>query len=237
MMAETQPDSVLPGRQSELRPKRRVYRRRLRNLVLQPKFQLKYSAMVAGVTFLVGGVLGAYAYNYSRGQTDLLALHQLESAQERGQSITPQLVAAVQTYAERTDQHVLWAVVLGVLGLSAIVGATAVVITHRFVGPAYRLKRLSEQVRQGQWSVPAPLRRGDEFKDVFESFQEMILAMREARERELELLAQVQALAATTHGEGGGQELEQALESLHARMGTVLEMPPQGRVPSRAVRS
>ena len=45
--------------------------RKLRNFLLEPKFQLKYTGMVVGVTLVVAAVLGFQAYEYSTGQTQL----------------------------------------------------------------------------------------------------------------------------------------------------------------------
>jgi nitrogen fixation/metabolism regulation signal transduction histidine kinase len=46
-------------------------------------------------------------------------------------------------------------------------------ITHKIVGPVYRMKRLLRQVGTARFSVKQRLRKGDELEDLFETFVQM----------------------------------------------------------------
>jgi nitrogen fixation/metabolism regulation signal transduction histidine kinase len=59
------------------------------------------------------------------------------------------------------------------------------VVTHRLVGPAYRLRQLLRQVSAGSLAPAGSLRKHDELQDVFVAFQEMVKSLRGAREQEL----------------------------------------------------
>jgi methyl-accepting chemotaxis protein len=159
--------------------------RKLRNYLLQPKFQLKYTSMVVGVTVVVASVLGHYAYQYSTGQTQLLNIERMET---KGSSTDKRLIADLEGYARDADRKVLLAILGGIAVLALALGATGIVVTHRLVGPAYRLKQLLRQVSDGRMQPAGSLRKHDELQDVFEAFQQMVASLRSAREQQIQEL-------------------------------------------------
>jgi methyl-accepting chemotaxis protein len=177
MTAEAQRLSSHPGRTHPPR--------KLRNYLLEPKFQLKYTSMVVGVTVVVASVLGHYAYQYSTGQTQLLNIERMET---RGSTSDKRLIADLETYAREADRKVLLAVLGGIGVLALALGATGIVVTHRLVGPAYRLKQLLRQISDGRMQPVGSLRKHDELQDVFEAFQQMVASLRSAREQQIEEL-------------------------------------------------
>ncbi len=59
-------------------------KRHLRNYLLQPRFQLKYTGMVVAChRSSIASVLGYFAYDYSRGQTESLYHHDEIRARSR----------------------------------------------------------------------------------------------------------------------------------------------------------
>lgn len=170
------------------RPPNAKYKRSFRNLLLQPRFQLKYTAMVVGVTVVVAAVLGAFAYRYSRGQTEMLTIQKMESAFSAGETVSPTFTADLERYAEEADRNVLLAIIGSILLLAVALGLTGIVVTHKLVGPAFRLKNLLRQVRDGHLHAKGRLREGDELHDIFDAFQEMTASLREAQRQEIALL-------------------------------------------------
>jgi len=162
--------------------------RRFRNLLLQPRFQLKYTAMVVGVTLVVACVLGTFAYSYSKGQTELLAINRMETAIGSGEEITDEFTRDMERYAAEADTMVLLGIIGGILFMVLALGVTGIMVTHKLVGPAYRLKDLLRQVRDGHWNAKGRLREGDELHDIFEVFQEMTASLRAAQAEEIALL-------------------------------------------------
>jgi len=70
-----------------------------------------------------------------------------------------------------------------------LVALGAIVITHRIVGPLFRIKRMAREVASGKLRPPAyGLRPGDELQDVFEVFSSMIKTLREQSESDLKTL-------------------------------------------------
>ncbi|MDH5674134.1 MAG: hypothetical protein OEZ06_18405 [Myxococcales bacterium] len=162
--------------------------RRLRNFLLEPRFQLKYTSMVVAVTVAVAAVLGFYAYRYSTGQTQLLNIESIEAMQQKGVEPDQEFIEDLQRYAREADRKVMMGIIGGILVLALALGMTGIVVTHRLVGPAYRLRQLITAVGEGKLNVEGGLRKGDELRDVFASFQVMVEHMREAREGDLELV-------------------------------------------------
>lgn len=160
-------------------------KRRLRNFLLDARFQLKYTGMVVAVTVIVTGAVGFWlgkkAYDYSRESSEVL------TAQAAG--VSPELFEYLQEESRAKDAEVLRNIVIGVGSLVAILaialGVTGIVVTHRVVGPAYKLKLLLSDVAAGTLNVRGGLRKGDELQDVGEAFKRMVTALRERREDEL----------------------------------------------------
>jgi len=155
-------------------------KRQLRNYLLDSRFQLKYTGMVVGVTLCVATVLGYFAYDYSRGQTEAL---QVQMAMQP--DLDPQVASHLDEIARAEDRKVLLGIVLGIAVLGIALAGTGIVVTHKVVGPAYKLKMMLRKVAKGHIRVDGSLRKGDELQDVFIAFNEMITALRASQEEEV----------------------------------------------------
>ena len=159
--------------------------RKLRNYLLEPKFQLKYTAMVVGVTVVVAAVLGYHAYQYSKGQTEMFTIKQVENEVGKGGAPDEQFIQDLQAYAKKADTEVLMAIFGGIGVLAFALAGTGIIVTHRLVGPAYKLKMLLRRVADGHIKIEGGLRKHDELHDVFESFQRMVNNLRADRQRDI----------------------------------------------------
>ena len=69
-----------------------------------------------------------------------------------------------------------------------------IVTTHRIVGPLFRIKRLANEVADGKLRPPTyGLRPGDELKDVFDVFANMVTVLRSRQEGDLKRIDQALA--------------------------------------------
>src|SRR5687767_2440986 len=84
-------------------------KRRLRNYLLDPQFQLKYTGMVVLVTVLVAGVLGYFAYQYSHGQTEMFTLQQAAA-----EGVDAEVMQFIRGEAEAEDRKVLLSIIAGI---------------------------------------------------------------------------------------------------------------------------
>jgi nitrogen fixation/metabolism regulation signal transduction histidine kinase len=90
---------------------------------------------------------------------------------------------------------VLIDILLGILCLALALGLTGIVVTHKLVGPAYKIKMLLAEVRDGHLRVEGRLRKGDELRDVFIAFEQMVQSLRAAQTKEIEQLESALARA------------------------------------------
>lgn len=196
-------------------------KRRLRNYLLNPGFQLKYTGAVVLVTALVtGGVgtwLGYEAYKYSTGMSDML-LMQEGGAMEVDDTLQALLEEQAAEEDARVRNNIITGIVTLVVVLTVALGLTGIVITHKIVGPAYKLKLLLGDVAKGRLNVRGGLRKGDELQDVGEAFQKMVQALRDRQEEEIAELEEILERAS-----GEDEELVAKLTALRDRMRAALE--------------
>ncbi|NLY94932.1 MAG: hypothetical protein GXY23_13005 [Myxococcales bacterium] len=178
--------------------------RRFRNYLLDPRFQMKYVGMVVAVTLVVASVFGAFVYDFSRGLTESAFANQI--LHEEYDAAT---IKRLQEAAEAEDRRVLVAIILGIAALSVALGLTGIVVSHKVVGPAYKLRLLMDEVAGGKLHVAGRLRKGDELQSVFESFEAMIDALRAERARDVE---ELEAAVAAAREQGTEAALERVLQ-------------------------
>jgi methyl-accepting chemotaxis protein len=173
--------------------------------------------MVVGVTLVVASVLGTLAYSHSTGQTQMLSIQRLEA---KGSGADERFITDLERYAHDADRKVALGIAGGVLLLAVALGLTGIIVTHRLVGPVYRVKQLLHEVRDGHLRSDGRLRKHDELQDLFEAFQEMVASLRAAQEREI---AQLESAIEKAREAGLRKDAIDALLETRDRMRAVLE--------------
>lgn len=185
-------------------------KRKLRNYLLDRRFQLKYTSMVVGVTLVVASLLGALAYHESKGQTEALQIQLMVQ-----QDLDPQVSASLESFGRERDAHMLLAILAGIFVMTLALGMTGIVVTHKMVGPAYRIRQLLATVAAGRLRVDGHLRRGDELQDVFAAFNTMVENL---RARQTEEIAGLDAAIARAERAGVAEDVVKPFRELRARM-------------------
>ena len=204
----------MPATETMPKPAGGPPKRRLRNYLLDTRFQLKYTGMVVGVTLLVATVLGYLAYEQSRGQTEMMQMNMYDAGETE---------EFIQAEAERYDRNLLLAIGGGILALVLSLGVTGILVTHRVVGPAYKLKRLFQDVSEGHLRVYGKLRQGDELWDVFVEFEKMIEKLRQGQRDEI---AQLMSIIDRAKDATQTESVVLELEGLRDRMQAEIDDPP-----------
>ncbi len=200
-------------------------KRRLRNFLLDARFQLKYTGAVVAVTVIVTGAvgywLGSEAYSYSTGMTQMLLMQR-----GGGLEVTDDMQRLFEEEARENDAQVLRQITTGivtlVLILAVALGLTGIVVTHRVVGPAYKLKLLLRDVAGGSLNTRGGLRKGDELQDVGLAFKEMVVALRARREDELAQLERALAKAEAQAEDPDEDDVVAELRALRDRLRATL---------------
>ncbi len=197
-------------------------KRLVKNYLLDPRFQLKYTSyiVVTAVVLMLG--LGAVitATSNTAATQATTAADQAERATRESQTSSrimrmnelmnaadnPDLVRTIEAQLaegdrqaarnlsdvrtqrgqiEHTRKVTFWTLIATGLLLVFLLGATGIVITHKVVGPIYKLKRLLRMVGTGKLDIREKLRKGDELEDLFEVFLAMVESLKNAQRAEM----------------------------------------------------
>ncbi len=190
--------------------------RRLKNFLLDARFQLKFASYFVALTLVVSALLGVFLYRTTSSLFDQMSesvgarAKAAETSRELGrcalnnelatkmndptfaqtlEARSRDIDAAFEAESQNTlklhaqlvsQQKVTGFALMGGLVLFIVLTAfIAIVITHRIVGPLFRIKRMAREVGSGVMQPPTyGLRPGDELQDVFEIFAAMITNLR-----------------------------------------------------------
>jgi methyl-accepting chemotaxis protein len=201
------------------------YKRSFRNLLIDSRFQLKYTGLLVIVALVVSVLLGGFLYATSREVVAEGAKVVEESKKvsdvvlmniKENYSQSPELASAFTEDAAKSDQKIaehqkalvgqqqkMLAALVGALAfLVIVIGMCGIWFTHKIAGPVYKMKMLLRQVGDGRLVFQGKLRRGDELQDFFEAFSSMVDKLRDRQAKEV---AQLDA-ALKMAGEAGASQ-------------------------------
>ena len=202
-MSDSKPAPARPGGAKD---------RKIKNFLLDARFQLKFAAYFVALTLIITALLGAFLVRttdslFSQISASVEARKRAaDTSHELGNcTLNNELTknmddpdfaakladkskaidaafeaerAAAQKQSEEVQQQQQWTLyaLMGVLvAFIALIALTAIVITHRIVGPLFRIKRMAREVTAGAVRPPTyGLRPSDELQDVFAVFSEMV---------------------------------------------------------------
>ncbi|NPC71591.1 HAMP domain-containing protein [Corallococcus sp. AB004] len=125
--------------------------------------------------------------------------------------------AAIVTQRAELERHqqLTWWVLGGCLvSFIAVVALATIVVTHRMVGPLFRIKRMMREVAEGHLNPPQHgLREGDELQDVFEVARDMTQRLRAQQTEDARALSEALAQAKTSGATGAWVDELTALET------------------------
>jgi hypothetical protein len=189
------------------------HKRSIKNLLLDSRFQLKYTALLVLVAIVVSGFLGAFLYRTSR---EVIAESQRVVEESRkvsdvvkmsikddpiyGQN--PELAAAFTQASSDSDKQIeersralvkqqqtmIYALIGSFAALVLVLGCFGIWFTHKVAGPIHKMKMLLRQVGEGKLVFKGKLRKGDELQDFFEVFGTMVEKLRDRQAKEVEQL-------------------------------------------------
>jgi nitrogen fixation/metabolism regulation signal transduction histidine kinase len=133
--------------------KRGHHQRSMKNILLRPEFQLKYSFYFVGMTLVT---MGAVFLLF------LLSLEDMVSTLAVVYRIEPEVVGAIQqSLRTATFTTIAVAVLFGIISVSL-----GIILTHRLVGPMVPIRRLIRQLTEGEYGVQGRLRTKDDYQEV-----------------------------------------------------------------------
>lgn len=127
--------------------------RSMKNILLRPEFQLKYSFYFVGLTLItMAGVFLLF----------LLSLDDMISTLAVVYRIEPEVIGAIQqSLRTATFTTVSVAAIFAIISISL-----GIILTHRLVGPMIPIRRLIQQLTLGEYGVQGQLRTKDDYQEV-----------------------------------------------------------------------
>ena len=191
-------------------------KRKIRNFLIDRRFQLGWVARVAIVTALILGAMGYFLYGTLAESINMMVMKSFELP-----GLAPDAQKAFIENGERDKWSAIVLMAGCLLGIVVLLSAMTIVATHKIAGPAYKMRKLLATIDGDHLQLWAKLRRGDELHDMFEQLEEMLRRLRDARHGEVEEIEAV--LAALRGGGATGASLER-LERLVERYRRSVEM-------------
>ncbi|HBQ21630.1 MAG: hypothetical protein A2Z91_02650 [Deltaproteobacteria bacterium GWA2_38_16] len=139
-------------------------------------FQLRYALLLASVAIFIAVLIGGLVF-YSLHESHALLL-------KAGLTEHPEVKALI-THWKNFLNYNLMMILAGLIIFLTLLG---ILITHKMVGPILVLKRKLDQIAQGLYDMPMNLRRGDEFQDVKEKFNDMLSHLQHRTQEEINTL-------------------------------------------------
>lgn len=251
--------------------------RRMRNLLLDRRFQLKYTGYLVGIALFVSVSLGLMLWRTGQSliEQSRASVALGEQVVERGKKVlsesekvnavvrmsivetysdNPSLLEVFQGEAKSRDdalserqgqlernsadlrnrsasierQYLLFAsvIVLALVFLVVVIGLAGVVVTHRIAGPVHKMKRLLGELAKGHFRVVARLRKGDELKEFFDTFNRAARELSRRQESEIGEIDNVISLLRESGEDGAAAGAAQRLQLLRDSMRTSLATIP-----------
>jgi len=213
------------------------HHRSARNYLLDSRFQLKYAGFLVAVAIAISGVMGVVLYQTtgavfsestalveeSRKVSEVSRMNvkdlasdspELTSEFNREADAHDKRLAEEQARLIRRQRLMIESLVGGLALMVTLIGLLGIYFTHKVAGPVHKMKRLLKQVGEGNLHVEAHLRKGDELKDFFGAFTDMVSNLRSFEARQLEQIeAALSALEASAP-----QEAANALRTVRDAM-------------------
>jgi hypothetical protein len=184
---------------------RPVYKRKVRNYLLDVGLQLRYTATIVVVAIFLTAGLGFKMYQATRDVSKVILWTSL---------VDPSSASELQSQFENSDKVVLWGIVGFGVVLVLSIGAVGILITHKVAGPLYKIASIFGRVRDNRLGpAPANLRKGDELQEFYGAFKEMHVSLRARAEDDVRVLGNVVS-ALETASDARSPALARALEDL-----------------------
>jgi hypothetical protein len=191
-------------------------KRKIRNFLIDRRFQLGWVARVAFVTALILGAMGYFLFRTLAESTDMMVAQTLAV-----EGLAPSAQQAFIEQGLRDKRSAVIELVSGLAGILVLLSVMTIVATHKIAGPAYKMKKLLSGIDGDRLQLWAKLRKGDELHDMFEQLEEMLRRLREARHKEIE---EIETAVAALRSGGPVSEPLARLEAISARFRKSVEM-------------
>lgn len=172
--------------------------RKMRHLLLNRRFQLKYTGMIVGIASLVSVVLGIYLMEMIRENSRMLKLE-------------AEFDDVLQQQLSASDTRVAMVLIGAFLAFNVVLALLAVFVTHRMAGPIFVMGRYVRELGEGKLPKVRKLRKGDEFVELIDTMSETVKNLEARTRREVASMEHVLTVLDSEHSQAR-DELQAILE-------------------------
>lgn len=190
-------------RTQEVQPKRRI-----RNLLIDRRFQLRWVVRVIFIITLIVFAMGYFLYQTIADATDQMLAQKLGDLE-----LTEASMQAFVSRAESDKTQTVYKLVAWLAALAILVSIAGIVLTHKVAGPVYKMRRIFRSINSENLIFTEKLRKGDELREAFDDFEDMLRRLREQRRVDFDTLMKArEAIAKETLPAPVGAELDELIE-------------------------
>lgn len=174
-------------------------KRKLRNYLLNARFQLPFTLAVVILAAGLTAGLGAFWYGEARKASRVIEAGALSAPQSKeeccelcevpGATVSDSQVKEIKRDLEAQDRSRLWVLVAFGLAFSLLLAAYGIVMTHKVAGPIYKIALHMKDIKDGRLYPLWGLRKGDRLQDFWLTFRDMHETLRDRTARDVEVLA------------------------------------------------
>ncbi|MGD0835028.1 MAG: hypothetical protein ABSB49_00105 [Polyangia bacterium] len=151
-------------------PDRCQQKRKLRNYLLDASLQLRYTVFILAVAVSLTAVLGYRIYVATQETTRVVIMTA---------SVEPSTAHELEVQLKANDRVVFWWILAFGVVLVVTVTAAGIWMTHKIVGPLYKIGLSFGRIRDNKLaSDSGKLRKGDQLQAFHAAFREMYDALR-----------------------------------------------------------
>jgi len=140
-----------------------AHKRKLRNFLLDRRYQLKFTIIMVVIASALTAGLGYFWYGEMRKASEIIRINALANLGD---------AAADQVDGDLAKQDRRRLLVLAAFGVafSMLLAGYGIVMTHKVAGPLFKITRHMNDIRENHIHPIWGLREGDQLQDFFRSF-------------------------------------------------------------------
>jgi hypothetical protein len=196
----------------------RPYKRKLSNYLLDKQLQLRYVVMVTALSALISGALG-YLIWLQEVDASRDVVSAVDAAFGDDAEIKAEMHANMVGRTSTDDRNLILRMAGVGLGLTTVLFAYLVVMTHKVAGPLYKVSRYFDEMSAGRLGPVYSLRKKDMLQDFYDKFRDMHESLREQHKLDLEAMGRfIAACDSAGVAEGAlGRELDETRALIERR--------------------
>jgi len=158
--------------------------RKMRNYLLDLRYQLKFTLTMVGIACALTAVLGYFILSKAHEASRVVQVRALDPTDDLAQQLVAQMA--------RNDRLLIFVLIgFGVL-LSVVLSVYGIVLTHKVAGPLFKVTLYLDKIRDGKLGQVYNLRKGDELVEFFEHFKAAHDALRKEKQDDIDLLGRLE---------------------------------------------